>query len=76
MKLTRRRSGRRDNLSISIRATVTHCLQTLTQAQIQIRELDLNDAIFGFDTGMPANAFSIEREVYGQSFIVGTKLAF
>jgi len=61
---------------ISIRETVTRCLQTLTQAQLQIRELDLNDAIFGFDTGVPANAFSIQWEVYGQSFIVGTKLRF
>ena len=55
---------------------MTHCLQILTQAQIQIRELELNDAIVGFDTGIPANAFSIQREVCGQSFIVGTKLGF
>ncbi|HEX4681433.1 MAG TPA: TonB-dependent receptor [Gemmatimonadaceae bacterium] len=52
-------------------------LINLTQrAQLQIQGLDLNNAIFGFYVGDPSHAYSIQREVYGRSFIVGMKLGF
>lgn len=46
------------------------------QAQLQIQGLDLNNAVFGFYNGNPGHAFSVQREVYGRSFIVGVKYGF
>lgn len=52
-------------------------LLTLTpQAQLQLQALDLNNAIFGFYNGTPGSEHSIQREVYGRSFIVGVKYGF
>ena len=44
------------------------------RAQLQIQGLNLNNAVFGFYVGDPGAAYSIQREVYGRSFIVGMKL--
>jgi hypothetical protein len=52
-------------------------LLTLTrQTQLQIQGLDLNNEVFGFFNGTPGAKFSIQREVYGRSFIVGVKVGF
>ena len=52
-------------------------LVTLTQqAQLQVQGLNLNNAVFGFFNGTPGSAYSIQREVYGRSFVVGVKYGF
>lgn len=44
--------------------------------QLQLQGLDLNNEVFGFFNGTPGHAYSIQREVYGRSFIVGLKYGF
>ncbi len=46
------------------------------QAQLQVQGLDLNNEVFGFYNGTPDSVHSIQREVYGRSFIVGVKYGF
>ena len=46
------------------------------QAQLQVQGLDLNNEVFGFFNGVPGTEFSIQREVYGRSLIVGVKYGF
>jgi TonB-dependent receptor len=57
-----------------IDASVTFSLTP--QAQLQVQGLDLNNEIFGFFNGVPGTEFSIQREVYGRSLIVGVKYGF
>ena len=50
---------------------------TLTRdTQLQLQGLDLNNEVFGFFNGTPGHEYSIQREVYGRSFIVGVKYGF
>ncbi len=44
--------------------------------QLQIQGLNLNNAVFGFFNGAPGSEFSVQREYYGRSFIVGAKYGF
>jgi TonB-dependent receptor len=46
------------------------------ETQLQLQGLDLNNEVFGFFNGTPGHAYSIQREVYGRSFIVGLKYGF
>ena len=57
-------------LDASLLFTVTR------QAQIQLQGLDLNNEIFGFYNGVPGSEHSIQREVYGRSFIAGVRVGF
>ena len=45
-------------------------------AQLQLQGLDLNNAVFGFFNGTPGSGHSIQREVYGRSFVVGVRFGF
>ncbi len=45
-------------------------------ASVQLRALNLNDSVFGFFNGSPSAHHSIQRETYGQSFILGVKYGF
>ena len=40
---------------------------------IQLQGLNLNNEIFGFYNGSPSAQYSIQRETYGRSFILGVK---
>ena len=51
-------------------------LMLTPQAQLQLQGLDLNNEVFGFFNGTPGSEHSIQREVYGRSFIVGVKYGF
>jgi TonB-dependent receptor len=51
-------------------------VSVMRDAQLQIQGLDLNNAVFGFFNGTPGSAHSIQREVYGRSFVVGVKFGF
>ncbi len=44
--------------------------------QVQLQGLDLNDAVFGFYNGTPSNHYAVQREFYGRTIIVGTKIGF
>jgi hypothetical protein len=44
--------------------------------QVQVQGLDLNDAVFGFFNGTPSQRFAVQREFYGRTIIVGTKIGF
>ncbi len=44
--------------------------------QLQLQGLDLNDAVFGFFNGTPGTRFPNQREFYGRTIIVGTKIGF
>ena len=44
--------------------------------QLQLQGLDLNDAVFGFYNGTPSNRYAVQREFYGRTIIVGTKIGF
>lgn len=46
------------------------------QVQLQFQVLNINNAVFGFFQGTPSHAFNFQREYYGQTFFLGTKLAF
>lgn len=46
------------------------------QVQLQFQVLNVNNAVFGFFQGTPSHAFNFQREYYGQTFFLGTKLAF
>ncbi|HEY0779471.1 MAG TPA: TonB-dependent receptor [Gemmatirosa sp.] len=43
---------------------------------LQLQGLNLNDEIFGFYQGAPGATYSIQRETYGRSFIIGVKYGF
>ncbi len=43
---------------------------------VQLQGLNLNNAIFGFYQGAPGATYSIQRETYGRSFVVGVKYGF
>jgi len=50
---------------------------TLTRnVQVQLQVLNLNNAVFGFFNGTPDQAYNVQREYYGRTFFVGTKLGF
>ena len=51
-------------------------LGVTASTQIQIQGLDLNNAVFGFFNGTPGAKYSIQREVYGRSLLVGVKYGF
>ena len=51
-------------------------LNVTPQAQLQLQGLDLNNAVFGFYNGAPGSEYSIQREVYGRSVILGVKYDF
>ncbi len=44
--------------------------------QVQLQGLDLNDAVFGFYNGTPSHRYAVQREFYGRTIIVGTKIGF
>ncbi|MGA9838325.1 MAG: TonB-dependent receptor [Gemmatimonadaceae bacterium] len=44
--------------------------------QVQLQGLDLNDAVFGFFNGTPGQRYPVQREFYGRTIIVGTKIGF
>ncbi len=44
--------------------------------QVQLQGLNLNDAVFGFFNGSPGHAYSVQREFYGRTVILGTKIGF
>ena len=43
---------------------------------IQLQGLNLNNEIFGFYNGSPSAHYSIQRETYGRSFVLGVKYGF
>ena len=43
---------------------------------LQLQALNLNNEIFGFYQGAPGATYSIQRETYGRSFVVGVKYGF
>lgn len=43
---------------------------------IQLQGLNLNNEIFGFYQGAPGATYSIQRETYGRSFVLGVKYGF
>ena len=43
---------------------------------LQLQGLNLNNAIFGFYQGAPGATYSIQRETYGRSFVLGVKYGF
>ena len=43
---------------------------------LQLQGLNLNNEIFGFFQGAPGARYSIQRETYGRSFILGVKYGF
>ncbi len=44
--------------------------------QVQLQGLDLNDAVFGFYNGTPSERYAVQREFYGRTIILGTKIGF
>ena len=54
----------------SIIASVTPLLS------LQLQGLNLNNEIFGFFQGAPGTRYSIQRETYGRSFVLGVKYGF
>jgi hypothetical protein len=46
------------------------------EVQLQLQGLDLNDAVFGFFNGSPSQRYAVQREFYGRTIIVGTKIGF
>ena len=44
--------------------------------QVQLQGLDLNDAVFGFYNGTPSHRYAVQREFYGRTIILGTKIGF
>jgi TonB-dependent receptor len=57
-------------IDASVVYNVTHDIQ------LQLQGLDLNDAVFGFFNGTPSRRYAVQREFYGRTIIVGTKLGF
>lgn len=47
-----------------------------SDVQLQLQGLDLNDAVFGFYNGTPSHRYAVQREFYGRTIIVGTKIGF
>ncbi|GJG84901.1 TonB-dependent receptor [Gemmatimonadetes bacterium T265] len=43
---------------------------------VQLQGLNLNNEIFGFYQGAPGATYSVQRETYGRSFILGVKYGF
>jgi TonB-dependent receptor len=44
--------------------------------QVQLQGLDLNDAVFGFYNGTPSRRYAVQREFYGRTIILGTRIGF
>ncbi|HKW49262.1 MAG TPA: TonB-dependent receptor [Gemmatimonadaceae bacterium] len=44
--------------------------------QLQFMVLNMNNAVFGFYQGTPAHEYSFQREYYGPTFFLGTKIGF
>jgi TonB-dependent receptor len=44
--------------------------------QLQAQVLNINNAVFGFYMGTPGNEFNIQREYYGRTFFLGTRIGF
>lgn len=42
--------------------------------QVQLQGLNLNNAVFGFFNGMPRQDYAIQREYYGRTFYLGSKV--
>ncbi len=43
---------------------------------LQLQGLNLNNEVFGFYQGAPGATYSVQRETYGRSFILGVKYGF
>jgi hypothetical protein len=41
--------------------------------QLQVQELNLSNAVFGFFQGTPGHDYSIQREYYGRTLYMGAK---
>ncbi|HUX33298.1 MAG TPA: TonB-dependent receptor [Gemmatimonadaceae bacterium] len=51
-------------------------LTVASDVQVQLQGLDLNDAVFGFFNGTPSQRYAVQREFYGRTIILGTKIGF
>jgi hypothetical protein len=43
---------------------------------LQFMVLNINNAVFGFYQGAPGHEYNIQREYYGQTYFLGTRIGF
>ena len=64
-------------ISTPTRRSMRPIIYNVTRSvQVQLQGLDLNDAVFGFYNGTPSHRYAVQREFYGRTIILGTKIGF
>ncbi len=51
-------------------------LNVTSNLQLQAQVLNINDAVFGFFQGTPGHEYNFQREYYGQTLFLGTRIGF